>query len=79
VSYVFKSMLIDTMRQYTMIAAEEYLSRCGVNDEETQREFLQVETDAELAEDTVCAWNLEDIDFDALTKAFSDLRMRLLT
>ena len=49
----------------------------GVEDEETQRESLQVETDAELAEDAVCAWNLEDMDFDALTKAFSDLRMRL--
>jgi hypothetical protein len=53
------------------------LSRCGVNDEETQREFLQVETDAELADDAVCAWNLQDMDFNALTKAFSDLRMRL--
>ena len=36
-----------------------------------------VETDAELAEDTVRAWNLEDMDFNALTKAFADLRMRL--
>jgi hypothetical protein len=77
VSYVFQSMLIDTMRQYAMVAAEEYLSKGGVEDEETQREFLQVETDAELAEDTVCAWNLEDMDFGALTKAFSELRMRL--
>jgi len=77
VSYVFQSMLIDTMRQYAMVAAEEYLSRGGVEDEETQRESLQVETDAELAEDAVCAWNLEDMDFDALMKAFSDLRMRL--
>lgn len=76
-SYVFQSMLIDTMRQYAMVAAEEYLSRGGVEDEETQRESLQVETDAELAEDAVCAWNLEDMDFDALMKAFSDLRMRL--
>ena len=57
--------------------AEEYLSKGGVEDEETQRESLQVETDAELAEDAVCAWNLEDMDFDALMKAFSDLRMRL--
>ena len=76
-SYVFQSMLIDTMRQYAMVAAEEYLSRGGVEDEETQRESLQVETDAELAEGAVCAWNLEDMDFDALTKAFSDLLMRL--
>jgi len=72
-------MLIDTMRQYAMIAAEEYLSKSEVNDEEAQRECLQVETDAELAEDTVRAWNIEDMDFDALTKAFSDLRMPLLT
>jgi len=79
VSYVFQSMLIDTMRQYAMVAAEEYLSRGGVEDEETQRESLQVETDAELAEDAVCAWNLEDMDFNALTKAFADLRMRLTT
>jgi hypothetical protein len=53
VSYVFQFMLIDTMRQYAMIAAEEYLSKSEVNDEETQLECLQVETDAELAEDTV--------------------------
>jgi hypothetical protein len=79
VSYVFQSMLIDTMRQYAMIAAEEYLSKGGVEDEEAQPEFLLVETDAELAEDAVCAWTLEDIDFNALTKAFSDLRMRLTT
>jgi hypothetical protein len=79
VSYVFQSMLIDTMRQYAMIAAEEYLSKSEVNDEETQRECLQVETDAELAEDTVSAWNLEDMDFNTLTKAFADLRMRLTT
>ncbi len=78
-SYVFLSMLIDTMRQYAMIAAEEYLSKSEVNDEETQRECLQVETDAELAEDTVSAWNLEDMDFNTLTKAFADLRMRLTT
>ncbi len=78
-SYVFRSMLIDTMRQYAMFAAEEHLSSCGVDDEETQREFLQVETDAELAEDAVCAWKLDDMDFDALTNAFSDLRMRRST
>ncbi len=78
-SYVFQYMLIDTMRQYAMIAAEEYLSKSEVNDEEAQRECLQVETDAELAEDTVRAWNIEDMDFDALTKAFADLRMRLRT
>ena len=78
-SYVFQYMLVDTMRQYAMIAAEEYLSKSEVNDEETQRECLQVETDAELAEDTVRAWNIEDMDFDALTKAFADLRMRLRT
>ncbi len=78
-SYVFQSMLIDTMRQYAMIAAEEYLSKSEVNDEETQRECLQVETDAELAEDTVSAWNLKDMDFNTLTKAFADLRMRLTT
>ena len=78
-SYVFQFTLIDTMRQYAMIAAEEYLSKSEVNDEDTQRECLQVETDTELAEDTVCAWNLEDMDFDALTKAFADLRMRLTT
>ena len=46
-SYVFQYMLIDTMRQYAMIAAEEYLSKSEVNDEETQRECLQMETDAE--------------------------------
>jgi hypothetical protein len=79
VSYVFQYMLIDTMRQYAMIAAEEYLSKSEVNDEETQRECLHVETDTELAEDTICAWNLEDMDFAALTKAFADLRMRLTT
>ncbi len=78
-SYVFQYMLIDTMRQYAMIAAEEYLSKSEVNDEEAQRECLQVETDAELAEDTVRAWNIEDMDFDALTKAFADLRIRLRT
>jgi hypothetical protein len=72
-------MLIDTMRQYSMSAAEEYLSQSEINDEETQRECLQVETDAELAEDAVCAWKLDDMDFDALTNAFSDLRMRRLT
>ena len=76
-SYVFQSMLIDTMRQYAMVAAEEYLSKGGVEDEETQRRVLAGQTDAELAEDAVCAWNLEDMDFAALTKAFSDLRMRL--
>jgi len=79
VSYVFQYMLIDTMRQYAMIAAEEYLSKSEVNDEETQREWLQVERDAELADDTISAWNLEDMDFNALTKAFVDLRMRLTT
>ena len=78
-SYVFQYMLVDTMRQYAMIAAEEYLSKSEVNDEDTQRECLQVETDAKLAEDTVCAWNLEDMDFNALTKAFADLRVRLTT
>ena len=78
-SYVFQFTLIDTMRQYARIAAEEYLSKSEVNDEDTQRECLQVETDAELAEDTVCAWNLEDMDFNALKKAFADLRMRLTT
>ena len=78
-SYVFQFTLIDTVRQYAMIAAEEYLSKSEVNDEETQRERLQVETDAELAEDTVSAWNLEDMDFNTLTKAFADLRMRLTT
>ena len=78
-SYIFQAGLIDTMRQYAMIAAEEYLSKSEVNDEDTQRECLQVETDAELAEDTVSAWNLEDMDFNALTKAFADLRMRLTT
>jgi hypothetical protein len=78
-SYVFQSMLLDTMRQYAMIAAEEYLSKSGVYDEETQRECLQAETDAELADDAVGVWNLEDMDFNALTKAFADLRMRLTT
>ena len=77
-SYVFQYMLVDTMRQYAMIAAEEYLSKSEVNDEDTQRECLQVETDAELAEDAVCDWKLDDIDFDVLANAFSDLRMRRL-
>ena len=78
-SYVFQYMLIDTMRQYAMIAAEEYLSKSEVNDEETQRECLQVETDAELADDIVSASNFEDMDFNTLRKAFADLRMRLTT
>jgi hypothetical protein len=79
VSYVFQSTLIDTMRQYAVVAAEEYLSDGGANDEGMQREFLQVETDSELAEEAVCAWTLEDIDFDALRQAFADLRVRLTT
>jgi len=76
-SYVFQSMLIDSMRQYAMIAAEEYLSKGGVEDETVQREFLQVETDAELAEDVVCAWSLDDMDLNALREAFAELRARL--
>lgn len=76
-SYVFQSMLIDSMRQYAMLAAEVYLSKGGVDDESAQRESLQVETDAELAEDAVYAWALDDMDFNALREAFAELRTRL--
>ncbi|MGA8170614.1 MAG: hypothetical protein WB816_07260 [Methylocystis sp.] len=77
-SYVFQSMLIGSMRQYAMTAAEEYLSKGREDAEWMQRETLRVETDAELAEDAVCAWKLDDIDLDALTAAFAELRRRLL-
>ena len=43
----------------------------------SQRERLQAETDAELAEDAICAWGLDDIDVKALRAAFADLRRQL--
>jgi hypothetical protein len=78
VSYVFQSMLIDSMRQYAMIAAEEYLSKSESDGEWAQRESLQAESDAELADDVVCAWTLDDMDSNALRRAFAELRTRLL-
>ena len=77
VSYVFQATLIETMRQYAMLAAEEHLNPGGGNDEATQREHLQAETDAELAEEAICAWALDDIDSNALRTAFADLRRQL--
>ena len=77
-SYVFQSMLIDSMRQYAMIAAEEYLSKSESDGEWAQRESLQAESDAELADDVVCAWTLDDMDSNALRRAFAELRTRLL-
>ena len=77
-SYVFQSTLIDTMGQYAMTAAEEYLSAVGEYDEAIQRDFPQAETDAELANDTVGAWPLEDMEFKALKEAFAKLRQRLM-
>jgi hypothetical protein len=71
-------MLIDSMRQYAMIAAEEYLSKSESDGEWAQRESLQVESDAELADDVVCAWTLDDMDSNALRGAFAELRTRLL-
>ncbi len=76
-SYVFQSMLIDSMRQYAMIAAEEYLSKGGSDGEWAQRESLQAESDAELAEEVLCAWTLDDMDSNALRRAFAELRTRL--
>jgi hypothetical protein len=71
-------MLIDSMRQYAMIAAEEYLSKSESDGEWAQRESLQAESDAELADDVVCAWTLDDMDSNALRGAFAELRTRLL-
>ena len=76
-SYVFQATLIDTMQQYAMLAAEEYLNPAGARDEAAQRERHQAETDAELAEDAICAWGLDDIDVKALRAAFADLRRQL--
>ena len=39
---------------------------------------LQAESDAELADDVVCAWTLDDMDSNALRGAFAELRTRLL-
>ncbi|KAF0161417.1 MAG: hypothetical protein FD157_4144 [Rhodocyclaceae bacterium] len=81
-SYVFQSTLIDTMQQYAALAAEEYLSAAGANGDAIQRDLLQGETDAELANDAVRAWSfdewsLEEMDVNALEEAFADLRERL--
>ena len=40
--------------------------------------LLQAESDAELADDVVCAWTLDDMDSNALRGAFAELRNRLL-
>ena len=81
-SYVFQSALIDTMQQYAALAAAEYLSAADANDDAIQRDILQRETDAELANDAVHAWSLaewslEEMDVNALEEAFADLRERL--
>ena len=81
-SYVFQSTLIDTMQQYAALAAEEYLSAAGANGDAIQCDLLQGETDAELANDAVRAWSLdewslEEMDVKALEEAFADLRERL--
>jgi hypothetical protein len=76
-SYIFQYTLIDTMRQYASLAAEEYLSAAGANGEAIQCDFLRGETDAELANDVVHAWPLEEMDINALEEAFADLRERL--
>ena len=73
-SYVFQSMLINSMRQYAMIAAEEYLSKSKSDGEWAQRKSLQAESDAELEEDVVCTWTLDDVDSNALRGAFAELR-----
>ena len=59
-SYVFQSTLIDTMQQYAALAAEEYLSAAGANGDAIQRDLLQGETDAELANDAVRASSLDE-------------------
>jgi hypothetical protein len=76
-SYLFQATLIDTMGQYAILAAEEHLNPGGANDEATQREHLQRETDAELADEAISAWALDDMDVTALSAAFADLRRQL--
>jgi hypothetical protein len=81
-TYVFQSTLIDTMQQYAALAAEEYLTAAGANGDAVQRDMLQGKTDAELANDAVLAWSLdewslEEMDVNALEEAFADLRERL--
>jgi hypothetical protein len=78
-SYIFQYTLVDTMRQYAALAAEEHLSPGGTNCEKIQRDFLQRETDAELADDAICVWDLEGMDLKALEEAFAELRRRLTT
>jgi hypothetical protein len=76
-SYLFQATLVETMRLYAMLAAEEHLNPGGANDEATQREHLQRETDAELAEEAICAGALDGMDVTALIAAFADLRRQL--
>ncbi len=61
--------------------ADEWLSAGGLNNKDTQRDFLDAKTDADLASDAIEAWDLtgewaENRDFtrDNLIEAFSRLR-----
>ena len=76
-SYVLQSTLIDRTQRYAALAAGGYLSAAGANGEAIQCDPLRGETDAELANDAVHAWPLEERDLNALEEAFADLRERL--
>ena len=76
--YIFQYTLINTMRQYAMLAADEYLSAGGANDETTQRSLLEARSDVQLANEAICSWALDDMDLDVLQAVFADLRERLL-
>ena len=77
-SYVFQATLVDTMRQYASLVAEEYLGAAASYDEVMQHDLLQCATDLQLADDAVRTWSLEDMDFEELKEAFAGLRKRLL-
>jgi len=79
--YEFQSTFFKTVRQMSDAIADEWLSAGGSNNPDTQRDFLDTKTDADLANDAIEAWDLNDEwaknrDFtrDNLIEAFSRLR-----
>lgn len=86
----FASSLYRTTTEMLDAIAEDWLSAGGANNEEAQRDFLAVASDAELASDAIDGWGLDrsedgptHMEFNEYTAsdlaaAFGRLRERIL-
>ena len=85
-TYEFQSTLFRTTKAMADAIAVEWLSGGGANNLEAQQDFLDTQTDADMADEAIEGWNLtgewaEKRDFtrDDLIAAFFRLRQSMKT